>query len=79
MARLLLCGTHGPDDPTRATLPFHMGKGAVEGGHEVAIVLMGDASYLMKDATRDAIAGVAMPPLKELFQFATEHQVRVYV
>ena len=79
MARLLFCGTHGPDDPTRATLPFHMGKGAIEAGHELGIVLMGDASYLMKDATRDAIAGVAMPPLKELFQFTTEHRVRVYV
>jgi predicted peroxiredoxin len=79
MAKLLLTGTHGPDDPTRATLPFHVAKGAIEGGHEVSVVLMADAPFLLKNELRDAIVGVATPPLKDLFQFAIEKGVRVYV
>jgi predicted peroxiredoxin len=79
MAKLLLSGTHGPDDPTRATLPFHMAKGAIEAGHEVSISLIADAAFLMKNDIRDVIVGVAMPPLKDLFQFAVEKGVRVYV
>ncbi|MBI4476048.1 MAG: multidrug transporter, partial [Acidobacteria bacterium] len=48
MAKLLLVGTHGPDDPTRASLPYHMGKGAIEAGHEVSIALMVDAPFILK-------------------------------
>jgi predicted peroxiredoxin len=32
MAKLLYIGTHGTDDPTNATFPFLMAKGAIEGG-----------------------------------------------
>lgn len=79
MAKLLLVGTHGPDDPTRASLPYHMGKGAIEAGHEVSIALMVDAPFILKNELREAINGVGMPPLKDLFQFAVERGVRVYV
>ena len=79
MAKFLLTGTHGPDDPTRATLPFHVAKGAIEAGHDVSISLMADAPFLMKSDLRDAIAGVAIPPLRDLFRFAVENDVRVYV
>jgi hypothetical protein len=48
MAKLLITGTHGTDDPTRASLPFHVGRGAVEAGHEVGIVLAGDSPVLLK-------------------------------
>jgi len=79
MAKLLLTGTHGSEDPTRATMPFHIAKGAIEAGHEVSISLMGDAPVVLKNDVRDAIVGVALPPLKDLFQFAVEKGVRVYV
>ena len=79
MAKLLLTGTHGPEDPTRATLPFHVAKGAIEAGHQVAISLMADAPFVLRNDMRDAITGVAVPPLKDLFQFAVENGVRVYV
>ena len=45
MAKLLYIGTHGTDDPTRATFPFLMAKGAIEAGHEAGIILMGDAAW----------------------------------
>ena len=79
MPKLLISGTHGPGDPTRATMPFHIGKGARESGHDVAIVLANDAPLIMKDAVRDAIQGVGMPSLKELFEFAISNNIRVYI
>jgi len=36
MPTLLYNGTHGPDDPTRATMPFHFAAGAVDAGHHGA-------------------------------------------
>ena len=45
MTKILYLGTHGTDDPTRASMPFHMALGAVEGGHAAEINLAGDASY----------------------------------
>lgn len=79
MSQLLISATHGPEDPTRATFPFHIAKGARESGYDVAIVLANDAPLIMKDFIRDAIQGVGLPSLKELFQFAVSNNVRVYV
>ena len=79
MAKLLVTGTHGPEDPTRASMPYHVAKGAVEAGHEPSVVLMADGPLILKDSIREAINGVALPPLRELFQFAVEHNVHVYV
>jgi predicted peroxiredoxin len=63
---LLYNGTHGPDDPTRATMPFHFAAGAVDAGYTAQIVLSADAAFLMKDDVAKAIQGVATPPLTEL-------------
>jgi predicted peroxiredoxin len=79
LATLLFTGSHGSDDPTRATMPFHMAKGAIEAGHQVGIALMVDAPFILKNEIRDAITGFALPPLKDLMQFAIEKGVRVYV
>ena len=79
MAKLIISGTYGPSDPTRASMPFHVGKGAREAGYEVGIVLANDGPFLMKDSIRDSVNGVGMPPLKELFQFAVSNNVRVYI
>lgn len=79
MAKLLIVGSHGPDNPTRASLPFHIAKGARDAGQEVAVILAADAPLILKDAVRDNVFGVGMPPLKELFQFALQNNVRIYV
>lgn len=79
MAKLLITGTHGAEDPTRASMPFHIAKGAKDAGYDVEIVLANDAPVVLKDAVRDSLLGVGMPSLKELFQFAVDNQVRVYV
>ncbi len=59
MAHILYYGTHGSDEPTRAVLPFHMAKGALEAGHTAEIALIGDATFLMKDAIAKEVKGVA--------------------
>ena len=79
MPKLLFTGTHGSDDPTRATMPFHAAKGALDAGFEVSISLMVDGPLVLKDSIRDAITGFATPPLKDLFQLAVDRGVRVYV
>lgn len=64
--KILYVGTHGPDDSTRAALPFHMASGALDAGFETKILLVGDAALVMKDTVSKEIKGVAMPPLVEL-------------
>ncbi len=79
MPKLFIVGTHATDNPTRASLPFHIGKGAREAGYDVGIVLANDAPLLMKDQVRETVQGVGMPALKELFQFAVSNNVRIYI
>ena len=79
MAKFLITGTHGPEDPTRASMPFHIAKGAKEVGHEVEIVLAVDAPVILKDSVKNSLFGVGMPPLKDLMQFAIENNMRIYV
>ena len=68
MTTIVYAGTHGPDDPTRATLPFHLAGGALEAGFKAQIMLLGDATYLLKEALAKEIRGVAVPPLVELVE-----------
>ncbi len=79
MATLLYNGTHGPDDPTRATMPFHFAAGAVDAGYKTQIVLSADAVFLMKDAVAQAVQGVATPPLKELIAKVTAAGAELYI
>ncbi|MCH7686220.1 MAG: multidrug transporter, partial [Planctomycetes bacterium] len=47
MAKLFIYATAGANDPTRACLPFFIGTGASEEGHEVQLALAGDATVLV--------------------------------
>ena len=79
MSKLLYIGTAGTDDPTRATFPFLMAKGAIEAGHEPGIILMGESAPLIKDHIAAQVQGIGVPPLQELMQFLLERQVRISV
>ena len=79
MARELFIATHGSEDPTKATLPFLLADGAVQAGHEPAIILLGDAVVLMNDAVVDSVQGVGLPPLKDVVAKAIENKVPIYV
>ncbi len=79
MASELFIGSHGSEDPTKATFPFLMATGALDAGHETAIVLMGDAVVLMSDAVLESVQGVGFPPLKELVTKVFENRVPIRV
>ena len=79
MAKLLYFGTRGTDDPTQATFPFFLAKGAVEAGHEPAVTLLGESAPLIRGHIAEQIQGVGLPPLKELMDFLIEHKVPILV
>jgi predicted peroxiredoxin len=79
MAKILYATSFGSDDPTRATIPFISATGAIEAGHEAEIVLLGEATYLVRPGAADAVHEVGFPPLTELISKIREHGVPVYV
>ena len=79
MASELFIGTHGSEDPTKATLPFLMANGALDAGHQTAIILIGDAVVLMNSTVADSVQGVGFPPLKELMAKIVAAKVPIYI
>jgi predicted peroxiredoxin len=77
--KFLFIGTYGSENPTHAVLPFLGAQGAVEEGHDVELLLMGDAVVLMKGAVAASTIGVGWPPVGEVFSTLIEHHVPVYV
>ncbi len=71
---ILMRGTWGSDDPTRASFPFVHALVLADAGHEVQIFLTGEATYLMRKATAAAVTPVGWPPLGEtLEKIAAKH------
>jgi predicted peroxiredoxin len=72
--------TSGISDPTRSSIPLHLAvNGSLEVGHTVDLVLAGDATELVKPEVRDTIAGIGVPPARELFEKARQHGVPIHV
>ena len=80
LMRTLYMATSGSSDPSRASIPMHLAvNGSVEIGHSVGVVLAGDATDLVQAEVRERVEGVGLPPLRELFAKARQHEVPVYV
>lgn len=79
MATILYSSTYGTDDPTRATLPFLGALGALEAGHQAEILLMGEATYLVKDYLAAQIHGVGWPPLTDVLSQVIDQGIPIYV
>jgi predicted peroxiredoxin len=78
--RILYVASSGSSDPTRASIPLHLAvNGSVEVGHEVGVVLTGDATELLQASVLDTLAGVGVPKAAELLSKAREHEVPIYV
>jgi predicted peroxiredoxin len=78
--QMLYMATAGTSDPTRASIPLHLAvNGSLEVGHEVGLVLAGDATELLDTAVRDTLEGVGVPPVRDLLAKARQHGVPVYV
>ena len=79
MPKLLVTATYGYDNASRAAMPFYVAKGAKESGIDVGIVLALDATVLVRADVRKHVQPHGQPPLEELFQFAIEHRIPIYV
>lgn len=78
--RILYMASSGTADATKASIPWHLAvNGSVEVGHDVGIVLAGDAAELMRPGVADTVAGVGLPPAAELIAKARRHEIPVYV
>ena len=79
MTTMLYVGTHGPDDPTRATFPFHFANGALDAGYSAKILLVGDAALLLKESIAREVRGVAVPALADLMRTVVDRGAEVHV
>ena len=80
MAGLLIVTAAGPEDPTRASIAFHIAvNGAKPAGTEVAIALAGDSAQLVKPDVIANVFGLGLPPLRELLDKCLEHDIHFYV
>jgi len=79
MASILFQGTRGSDDPTMAAMPFIGANGAVAAGHQASIVLIAEATVLMKDVIANSITPVGFPPFKEHLAKAIENGIPIHI
>ena len=79
LAKVLVQVIHGPEDPTKATLAFLIARTAKEAGHDVSMILVGEAVYLMKDDVLASVAGVGVGSLKAQFEAVRGYNMPIYV
>ena len=77
--KMLFVSTHGSEAPTRATFPLLLAKAAVEEGHEVQLILAGDAGVNIRETVIENIQGVGFPAYKELLSFLVGSKVDIFV
>lgn len=80
MAGLLIVTAAGAEDPTRASVPFHIAvNGARPAGTEVAIALAGGAAEVIKPDVTANVVGLGVPPLRDLLDKCLDQGVPIYV
>ena len=76
--KIMMKSAWGSDDPTRASFVFSHGLVLAEAGHEVQIFLTGEATYLMRKPTVEAIQPVGWPPLSETLEKVVARKIPVF-
>src|SRR6201987_2425427 len=72
--KIMMKSAWGPDDPTRAAFPFAHGLALAEAGHEVQILLLAEATSLLRKSMVNATLPVGWPSLSEtLKKIVTKH------
>jgi predicted peroxiredoxin len=79
MAKFIISGSRGTDDPTMATLPFMAAKTAKEQGHDVVLWLWNEAVTLGRKGTADHVTGVNLTPVKDLLAFVQGAGIPIWV
>ncbi len=73
MARIMSHGTHGKEDPERATLPFILGNVAATADQQAAVLLTIDGVWLATKGYADDIQKEGFQPLRELIASFVEN------
>ncbi|HEY4739608.1 MAG TPA: DsrE family protein [Candidatus Acidoferrales bacterium] len=76
--KIMMKSSWGSDDPSRASFVFAHGLALADAGHDVQIFLTGEATYLMRKATADAIQPVGWPPLSEMREKVVAKHIPVF-
>jgi hypothetical protein len=76
--KIMMKTAWGSDDPTRASFAFNHGLVLADVGHDVQIFLLGEATYLMRKATADAIKPIGWPPLSETLDKIVAKHIPVF-
>jgi predicted peroxiredoxin len=77
---LLIVASTGPEDPTRASIPFHIAcNGATPAGTQCAVALAGDAAELLKPDVIANVFGLGIPPLRDLLDKCVVQGIKFYV
>jgi predicted peroxiredoxin len=75
---IMMKSAWGSDDPTRASFPFLHGLALAEAGHNVQIFLTGEATYLMRKPTANAIMPVGWPPLSQTLEKVVAKHIPIF-
>ena len=76
--KIMMKSAWGSDDPTRASFPFVHGLVLAEAGHDVQIFLTGEATYMMRKETVNAIMPVGWPPLSETLEKVVAKHIPIF-
>jgi predicted peroxiredoxin len=76
---LTISTTWGTNDATKATIPFHLARGAKQAGIDVRIVLAGDSTELIRQGVAETVRGKGVPPLREVLDFARDNGIPIHV
>jgi predicted peroxiredoxin len=78
--RFVYMVTKGTNDPTLASIPLHLAaNGSLEVGHDVTVVLAGDATELLLGNNAQQMQGVGVPPVRDLLGKLRDRGATVYV
>ena len=76
--KIMMRSSWGTEDGSRASFVFAHALALAEAGHEVQIFLTGDATYLMRKATSDAVVAIGWGPLSELREKIVAKHIPIY-
>ena len=76
--KIMMKSAWGSDYPTRASFPFVHGLVLAEAGHDVQIFLTGEATYMMRKETVNAIMPVGWPPLSETLEKVVAKHIPIF-
>jgi len=78
--KVLIIANNGPEDPSRATVPFLTAKACVESGMDVSIWLYNNSVYLVCEGVAEYIQSAGLPILEDLLLFLTiSHPTPIYI